>query len=180
MQHCRQFFLHGKRLHPCKMPLGVPCIVALLFERKNASAPVCRFPLGGRVSNPTPSVKTAPRANNSRKRGVSRPKANTRSCPKASAEGRLHFPTNRAPIAEGREKSSRLCFCQGESSGFFVVQLNNHAFFRSRQGKNEYASQALGCAFECGCRFQGLILGFSCVRCCREYNTAYYPAERRR
>lgn len=79
-----------------------------------------------------------------------------------------------------RKRSSRLCFCQGESSGFSVVRLNNHAFFRSLQERNEYASQALGCAFECGCRFQGLILGFGCVRCCREYNTAYYPAERRR
>lgn len=52
MQHCSLSFLHGKRLHPCKRTLGVSCIVALLFERKNASAPVCRFPPGGRVSIP--------------------------------------------------------------------------------------------------------------------------------
>ena len=87
MQHCSLFFLHGKRLHPCKMPLGTTCIVALLFEKKCVVAPECRFPPGGRVSIPPRLLKPQPGRRTAEKEGVWHPKNKYQIPPKSQSEG---------------------------------------------------------------------------------------------
>ena len=150
------------------------------LREKPAVAPECRFPPGGRVSIPLLLQKPHTGRRTAEKRGFAPPKQIPDPAQKPERRVACIFTQTEFPLPRVEKKAAGYVFVKGKVAAFLWWVLNNHAFFRSRQEKNEYASQALGCAFECGCRFQGLILGFSCVRCCREYNTAYYPAERRR
>ena len=159
MQHCRQFFLHGKRLHPCKMPLGVPCIVALLFERKTVVAPVCRFPLGGRVSIPPRLQKPHTGRRTAEKEGVGTPKTNSRSRPKTRADSLSAFSHKPSGHCRGsRKKQEKGTVLRHRSDS--QRRAMPTAFYREYRKKTE-SSQTKWKYFH-RCRFWRLGAGLRC------------------